>query len=115
MKKWVFRISILLNVLFILGYGLNWINSPSHELGRLEKEVEIGIFTSDSTLFVIPKGITVRNASQRGIASIGQFENERFEIVITSDDPTLVNYDLPKDSLQQFGNYYSADVSKWKE
>jgi hypothetical protein len=115
MKKWVFRISILLNVLFVLGYGLNWINSPSQELGRLEKEVEIGIFTSDSTLFVIPKGITVRNASQRGIGAIGQFENERFEIVITSDDPSLVNYDLPKDSLQQFGNYYSADVSKWKE
>jgi len=112
MKKWIFRISVLFNILFIIGYGLNWINSPSYELGRLEKDVEIGIFTSDSTIFLIPKGLTVRNASQRGIGAIGQFENERFEIVITSDDPSLVNYDLPKDSLQQFGNYYSADVNK---
>ena len=115
MKKWIFRISVLFNILFIIGYGLNWINSPSYELGRLEKDVEIGIFTSDSTIFLIPKGLTVRNASQRGIGAIGQFENERFEIVITSDDPSLVNYDLPKDSLQQFGNYYSADVNKWKK
>lgn len=115
MKKWIFKISVLFNIVFIIGYGLNWINSPSYELGRLEKDVEIGIFTSDSTIFLIPKGLTVRNVSQRGIGAIGQFENERFEIVITSDDPSLVNYDLPKDSLQQFGNYYSADVNKWEK
>jgi len=115
MKKWILTTSIILNVLFLIGYGLNWFNSPSYELGRLEKDVEIGIFTSDSTIFLIPKGITVRNASQRGIGAIGQFENERFEIVITSDDPSLVNYNLPKESLQQFGNYYSADINKWKK
>ncbi len=115
MKKWIFRISIAFNILFLIGYGLNWINSPSYKLGRLEKDVEIGIFSSDSTIFKIPKGLTVRNKSERGISAIGQFENERFEIVITSDDPDLVNYDLSSDSLQQFGNYYSADVSKWKE
>jgi len=115
MKKWIFRISILFNVVFIIGYGLNRINTPTYDLGRLEKNVEIRVFTSDSTIFTIPKGLTVRNVSQRGISAIGQFENERFEIVITSDDPSLVNYNLPKDSLQQFGNYYSADVRKWKD
>jgi len=114
MKKWIFRISIFFNVVFLIGYGLNRLNSPSYELGRLEKDIEIGTFSSDSTIFKIPKGLTVRNVSQRGIGAIGQFENERFEIVITSDQPSLVNYDLPKDSLQQFGNYYSAEVNKWK-
>ncbi|WP_298529558.1 hypothetical protein [uncultured Christiangramia sp.] len=106
MKKWIFRISILMNIVFIISY----LNSPSYDIGRLEKDIKIGIFTSDSTMLKIPKGITVRNASQRGISSIGQFENERFELVITSDDPNLVNYDVPEDSLQAFGNFYSADV-----
>lgn len=115
MKKWIFGISILFNVVFLIGYGLNWINRPTYKLGRLEKNVKIGIFTSDSTMFIIPKGLTVRDVSPRGIAAIGQFENERFEIIITSDDPDLVNYNLPKDSLQPFGNYYSADINKWKD
>ena len=81
-------------------------------MGRLEKNLEIGYFTGDSTIFVLPKGLTVRNASQRGLAAIGQFENERFQIVITSSDPSLIRYDLPKDSFDTFGNYYSADVKK---
>ena len=111
----IFRISILINIIFLLGYFWNWINTPSYEIGRLEKDIEIGRFSSDSTIFKIPKGITVRNASQRGLNAIGQFENERFEIVITSDDQNLVNYDLPKDSLQVFQNLYSADVHKYSK
>lgn len=113
MKKWIYRISILFNILFLLGWFLSWINSPTYELGRLEKDIEIGYFTGDSIIFTLPKGLTVRNASQRGISAIGQFENERFQIVITSDDPNLINYDLPKDSLNTFENYYSADIKKY--
>ena len=45
MKKWIFRISILLNVAFLIGWFWNWANSPSYELGRLEKDIEIGYFT----------------------------------------------------------------------
>ena len=114
MKKWIFRISILLNIIFLIGFGLNWLNSPTYKLGRLEKDLEVGVFMSDSSLMKIPKGLTVRNISEQGISAIGQFENERFEIVITSDDPDIVNYNLPKDSLQQFGNYYSAEIKKQK-
>ncbi|MCI5056196.1 MAG: hypothetical protein MRY83_08810 [Flavobacteriales bacterium] len=108
MKKWIFRLSILLNVFFILAISWNWINSPSNELGRLEKDIEIGYFQSGKSVFRIPKGLTVRNISQRGLSAIGQFENERFSILITPDDASLVNYDLPKDSLDTFGNSYSA-------
>lgn len=110
MKKWIFRISITLNILFLIGWWWTSINRPSYKIGRLEKDIEIGIFTGDSVIFTLPRGLTVRNASQRGLAAIGQFENERFEIVITSDDWKLVNYDLPKDSLNTFSNFYSADV-----
>ena len=58
--------------------------------------------------------MTVRNASERGLSAIGQFENERFQIVISSDDQ-LINYDLPNDSLAPNGNYYSADFDKFNK
>lgn len=113
-KKWIFNISILLNVLFIVAFVFNYFNSPTYELGRLKKDLKISYFGSDSTFFYLPKGLTVRNISQRGIAAIGQFENERFEIVITSDDD-LVDYNISKDSLQLFGNFYSADNYKYQQ
>ena len=112
MKKWIFRLSITFNILFLIGWGLISINRPSYKLGRLEKDLEVGYFMGDSTIFKLPKGLTVRNASQRGISAIGQFENERFEIVITSMDDDLVNYKLAKDSLS-FNNFYSADIKKY--
>ncbi len=112
MKKWIFRISIALNIIFLIGWGLNNLNKPSYRLGRLEKDITIGNFMGDSLKFTLPKGLTVRNASERGLSAIGQFENERFQIVITSDD-ALINYDLPNDSLGSNGNYYSADFDKY--
>ncbi len=113
MKKWILIISIFLNITFLIGWGLNYLNSPSYRLGRLEKDIEIGYFMGDSTLFKLPKGLTVRNSSERGISAIGQFENNRFQIVITTDNWNLINYDLPKDSLAANGNYYSADLNKF--
>lgn len=114
MKKWVFRISILLNIVLLIGWGLNSLNRPSYKLGRLEKDITVGNFMGDSLLFTLPKGLTVRNASERGLDAIGQFENERFQIVISSDDE-LINYDLPIDSLGPNGNYYSADFDKYND
>ncbi len=110
MKKRLFGISIFMNVIFILLFAWNSLNSPSNELGRLEKDIEIRYFQSENAVFRIPKGITVKNVSERGLDAIGQFENERFSIVITSDDASLVNYDLPKDSLDMFDNFYSAEI-----
>jgi len=114
MKKWIFIISIAFNAIFLIGWGLSSLNKPSYKLGRLEKDITVGYFMGDSTLFTLPKGLTVRNSSERGISAIGQFENERFEIVITSDDWELINYDLPKDSLDSHGNFYSADFDRYK-
>ncbi|SEA75501.1 hypothetical protein [Psychroflexus halocasei] len=110
MKKWLFGISIFLNIIFILIFVWNSIHSHSNEIGRLEKDIEIGYFNSDNAIFKIPKGLTVKNVSERGLGAIGQFENERFSIVITSNDASLVNYDLPKESLNLFSNFYSAEI-----
>ncbi len=105
MKKVLLGVSILVNVLFVIG----WLNNPRNKIGRLEKDVRVGYFSSDSAFFTLPKGLSVRCASEWGLSAIGQFENERFEIVITSDDPEIVNYNVPRNELQPFGNMYSAD------
>ncbi len=110
MKKWIFRISIMFNILFLLAWAWSNINIPSYKLGRLQKNIEIGYFTKDSVIFTLPKDLTVRDVSERGLSAVGQFENERFAIVITSDDESLVNYNLHEDSLNPFGNFYSADI-----
>ena len=113
MKKWIFRISIALNFIFLIGWTFNSFNQPSNKLGRLERDITIGNFMGDSLFFTLPKGLTVKDASERGLSAIGQFENERFQIIITSDDQ-LVNYNIPSDSLKTFGNLYSADFNKFK-
>ena len=108
-KKWIFRLSITLNIVFGIGWFLNSINTPTYRLGVLTQDVNAGFLAGDSTIYKIPKGITVRDVSPRGIAAIGQFENYRFELIFTTDREDLVNYDLPRDSMFTFGNYYSAD------
>ena len=113
-KKLLVALSIFLNIVFILIWMWNILNSPSNKIGRLEKEISVGYFSTDSALFTLPKGLTVRDASSSGLNAIGQFENNRFEIVITTDDQDLINYSLPKDSLDIFDNYYSADVWKYR-
>lgn len=113
MKKWVFSLSILFNVIFIVGWLWNYLNSPTYELGRLKEDVNVGFFTGEKKMFKLPKGLTVRNISQNGVAAIGQFENNRFEIVLTSEDD-LVDYNVKKDSLFTFGNFYSVEKVKHK-
>ena len=108
-KKWIFRISIFLNIIFILGCILNYLNSPTYNLGVLKEDVNVGTLGGEETYFKIPKGITVRDISEKGLGAIGQFENERFEIVITSDRD-IVDYNAPKNSISEFGNFFSADV-----
>jgi len=107
MKKYLFWLSIALNLVFIVGYLFNRFNSPSNKIGVLKKDINVGYFMGKKTIFTLPKGLTVRDKSERGISAIGQFENDRFYIVITTDD-NIVNYNVNKDSLNQFGNFYSV-------
>lgn len=111
MNKVIFILSILLNIIFGLNYLSDEINEPTRELGRLKKDVEIRYFSWDSVLFKLPKGLTVADESQRGISAIGLFENNRFSIVITSNED-MVDYEINEDSLGVFSNFYSADIKK---
>ncbi|MDP4218853.1 MAG: hypothetical protein Q8916_05555 [Bacteroidota bacterium] len=108
--RWIFRISITLNILLTVVIIFYLSNSPSYELGVLTQDVKVGYLASDSTIYRIPKGITVRDVSERGLGAIGQFENNRFEIIVTTGRSDLVNYHPSRNQLSQFGNYYSADA-----
>ncbi len=110
-RKWIFRLSITCNIVFGLGWFINYMNSPTYKLGVLTQDVNAGFIADDNTIFKIPKGITVRDVSSHGFEAIGQFENNHFELVFTTDRDDLVNYTISKDSLFPYGNYYSADKS----
>ena len=97
-------------MIFIVSFLLNWFNSPTYKLGRLERDLKVGYFGGDSALFILPKGLIVRDISQQGLSAIGQFENSRFEIVITSENEKLVNYNIQKDRFMAYGNFYSVDL-----
>ncbi|MBU2994804.1 hypothetical protein KO500_00045 [Cellulophaga baltica] len=112
MKKALFWISIALNIILILGIFWNNFNSPSNELGILKQDIEVGFFMGNETVFTLPKGLTVKDKSERGIAAIGQFENNRFYIVITSDKD-IVDYNVDEKEINQNGNYYSAEFKTY--
>ena len=102
---------------FILAFLL-WANYTAHsdKLGKLNKDIKVGLFNDEgkSVLFTLPKGITVKDVSERGLSAIDLFENHRFEIVITSDRDDLINYNIPEKQLSSFGNLYSADIADKK-
>ena len=112
MKKYLIRLSIILNIIWAFLIISDLFIFPSKGYGKLEKNIYVGIFSSDSVVFYLPKGLTVKDVSAKGISAIDQFENNRFDIVITSDDENVVNYNLPKDSLNYWNNFYSIKKLK---
>jgi len=109
-QKWILRISIAGNIIFAVLFFLNH-TAYSYKFGVLKKDVKVGLFAKKgSTYFTLPKGITVRDVSERGFSAIDLFENHRFDIIITSDDDSLVDYTTSAKKLLPFGNLYSADV-----
>jgi hypothetical protein len=113
-QKWLLRLSVLANIIFVIIFLLNY-TAYSYKLCVLKKDVKLGVFNNkDSVYFTLPKGLTVRDVSERGLSAIDLFENNRFEIIITSEDDSLVDYNEPKGKLLPFGNLYSADSNKNK-
>lgn len=108
--KLVLIISITLNIIFLLKLGWDKFNSPTYRLGELRTDISLRLFNQHDTLiFKLPRGLTVRDVSERGIGAIGQFENNRFQIVVTSENG-LVDYSKSKKDLMPFGEFYSADT-----
>ncbi len=53
--KWILRISVLLNFIFLFLWFINRINSPSEELGVLKQDVNIGILGGEKLILKYPK------------------------------------------------------------
>lgn len=107
----VLATSLLLNVILVFAvlYLLlqGCAETPNGRIGVLTRDIHVGRFEGTETMFTLPRGLVVREASA---SSADWFEPYRFRLVVTSDDETLVDYsphpaDLPGDS-----EYYSADV-----
>jgi hypothetical protein len=102
--------SLLLNVVLLGLIGLHRFNSPSGQLGRLERDITArSIADRERSTFRLPKGLTVRDESPRGLAAAGMFEPYRFAVVITTDDSKAVRYGISEKELNQFGELYSMD------
>ena len=102
--------SVLLNIVLIGWIGLDRFNSPSGRLGRLERDITAAsIMDKEKRTFRLPKGLTVRDESPRGLAAAGMFEPYRFAVVITTEDESAVRYGLPESELHQFGELYTMD------
>jgi len=79
-------------------------------VGILNQDVEVGVFDSSETLFTLPEGLVVREASASGA---GWFEPYRFRIVVTASNERFVNYEPSTDELaEQDAEFYSAEVSE---
>lgn len=86
------------------------------KLGVLTRDAKAGVFGTNSAIFTLPKGMVVRDASATGL---GRFEPHRFKIIVTSEDPVLVDYAGPViQERSGDAELYSADVTAspaWRE
>jgi hypothetical protein len=79
-------------------------------VGILNQDVDVGIFGSGESLFTLPEGLVVREASASGAS---WFEPYRFRIVITANNERFVNYEPTAEQLaEQEAEFYSAEVSE---
>lgn len=102
-------ISILLNLILGATLFLHFFNSPSEKIGILTRDINAGPFMKPGVSFELPEGLIVKDVSPRGFDAIGRFEPNRFGIVITTDQDSVVNYDINPDTLKGFSNHYSMD------
>jgi hypothetical protein len=101
-------LSVLLNVVLGAWAPLHYTSVPRAQVGVLTDNVAVTTFQEPSLSFVLPKGLTVADATPRGLAAAGQLEPFRFTIVVSSDRATLVDYETST-QRSAFGPLYSAD------
>ncbi|AXR69433.1 hypothetical protein [Leptospira mayottensis] len=107
-------LSLFLNVFFVLKevYTLldGYPEKPNGELGILKQDLVVGKFDQKGSLFKLPKGLIVRDASATGM---DYFEPNRFKIIVTADREDLVNYNVTEKELLNFNEeYYSVRSPK---
>ena len=114
MKTTALVVSVLLNIgLAFLLYGQlmdGCAEMSDGRIGVLDQDVEVGVFDSGETLFTLPEGLVVREASASGA---GWFEPYRFRIVVTANNERFVNYEPTAEALaEQDAEFYSAEVAE---
>lgn len=121
-REKILIISLVLNVLFIADYAIEKLNSPEYRGGVLRQDVTVYFQRwqgqdREVIPIIIPKGLTVRDASPRGFNAIALFEPNRFKIIFTSEDRNLVNYIDYKNHIDNnlFGFYPVAPVLESKK
>lgn len=92
-KLWkaLFTLLILFSVVFNILTIFDWTSQPEYKLEILTQDVEITV-NGTETLFRLPKGLTVENASPEGLATAGLFFPNRFRIKIATSDEKFVDY-----------------------
>lgn len=104
-----FFISVVFNIAFVFLIPVIWFYSVAQgcvrvdndRRGLLQRDIEVRDFYTRGLLFKLPQGLVVADASPTGM---GWFEPHRFSIILTSDDPKLVDYS----SAPKGGNTYSV-------
>jgi hypothetical protein len=111
LKRYVFRtiisVAFIVSILFNLFYLIDLSNRPTYQLGVLAQDVSVADFYNDSkVLFILPKDLTIMDASPRGIAAAGLFGRSRFTFTVMESgwhrDGPLVDYSpIPPESRRK--------------
>lgn len=105
----ILALSITLNIglfSYILFWdSFSWTVKPRY--GVLKEDVYGGTFNEAGHIFMLPKGLSVKDATPRN--QIDLFEPHRFSVTISSDRE-LVDYDI--ETPHKFQDLYSADRQK---
>lgn len=111
MKSVLLGISVLVNLvlavmlLFTVLDGCAEISDG--KLGVLTQDIRAGVFGTENVVLTLPRGLVVRDASATGA---GRFEPHRFKIVVTTEDPGVVDYTPVSPASGSHGEFYSADI-----
>lgn len=92
-KVWKYFLALLM--LFSVGLNIltifDWTSEPEYKLGVLTQDIEMTV-NGIEPLFTLPKGLTVENASPRGLATAGLFFPNRFRITVAASSEEFVDY-----------------------
>lgn len=98
--KLILTLSLILNVILIIYLSFKKINSPENRCGVLKNDVKVlfpkGENGNEMMTVIIPKGITVKDASPRGFDHVDLFEPYRFQIIFSSDEKDMIDYSVNK-------------------
>jgi hypothetical protein len=112
MKTFALTLSVFLNIVLagLLIYSMleGCAEIANGRIGELTQDIKVGYFGSNKSVFTLPKGLVVREASATGA---DRFEPHRFRLIVTTENEHLVNYTTRgRSEIEQHNEFYSADI-----